>query len=118
MVYYSKMSEEVGAVLCRGMTGNMRPQRGFLPASAEEFARHGAGRANAEGEKGLLVPEPEKAAGAVFGFWEAWSLHSIQCFSTAAAMGATPREPRGLSAQSLSNPRAEPLGWVGRDREL
>lgn len=63
MVYYSKMSEEVGAVLCRGTTGNTRPQRGFLPGSAEAFARRGAGRANAEGEKGLLVPEPEKAAG-------------------------------------------------------
>lgn len=26
---------------------NMRPQQGFLPASAEAFAQHGAGRANA-----------------------------------------------------------------------
>lgn len=47
MVYYSKISEEVGVVLCRRVTGNMRPQQGFLPASTEAFAQHRAGGADA-----------------------------------------------------------------------
>lgn len=50
MVYFSKIPEEVGAVLCRGVAVNMRPQQGFLPASVAAFAQLGAGGANAGGE--------------------------------------------------------------------
>lgn len=49
--------EEVGVVLCRGMTGNMSPQQGFLPVSAEAFAQHGAGGADAGGEKETMKAE-------------------------------------------------------------
>lgn len=76
MVYYSEISEEVAAVLCRGVAVNTRPQQGFLPVNAEAFAQHGAGGADAGGEKELLVPGAGKAAGVAV--WLLGSTESAQ----------------------------------------
>lgn len=121
MVYYSKISEEVGVVLCREVTVNMSPQHGFWPVSAEAFAQHGAGGADAGGEKELVVPGPEKAEGdALVLCLAAGKLGACTAFSVSWQLlpWVTPREPGGLSAQSLSNPGDKPLGWVSRDKEL
>lgn len=47
----------------QGVAANVRPQQGFLPASAAAFAQCEAGGADAGVSSLFVVPGPEKAAG-------------------------------------------------------
>lgn len=63
-VYYSEISEEVGAVLCRGWLWKSDLGRDFRRRARKRFHRTRLARLMPDDEKELPVPGPEEAAGA------------------------------------------------------